>query len=340
MRTLAALALALSACTPADSDGGSAGAFEPIDGPAKTISYAHAYDQLRALASGAVTTATFGDAAAYISSDATSPTTPTELASLYYETDGLRAIVEGTTDTRPDRPERSDAGARAAQALATAFTLGGLSETPDGQRGSPQWHARTAVRRLDEFMLLRVSSDLAEHSAPGFDRALGYLIDADGAPTGLGKLIADADDVCGSAYFQVTADALGAAQGPFKDALQTLGLPDALDRLRINVGQSPEYDAALILADKALTQGLGTAFLALLEQPMTSGVQAEALAAFEALAADVNLAGEHACITEPLGANAVDEVFRALDAGNPADIDLPLVRCLVQQTLSISPCGS
>ncbi len=335
---IAVAAVAGAAGCGAADEGGASARFEPIEAPAETIAYAAAYDQLVAVAGQAtVDRAAVGDVSAFVNSEATSPTAPGVFASVYYETGGLRAAVEGVRDRRPGRDANDQAGARIASAVATALTQASVSETPDGQRNSPRWYAAFAARRLDQALHLAVWGGLTERSAAGFDRALGYLMDASGEAHGLGRLIAAGDAACGTTYGAALRAALGEARPAFVAALESKGRLDSLDRLRIEAGDSPEYEAALVLADQALVAGLGTAFLALLNtEPFDAAAQAAAQGALEALVADLRLAGETTCGGE---GSALDQIGRTLDAASPTDVDRDQVRCLVSQALVIESCG-
>lgn len=332
------LGAVLAGCSGGGDDGGAAARFEPIEGPADTVHYAAAGDALVALvATAGFKAETIGDVAAYVNSEATTPTAPGEFASLYYETGGLRAAVEGAQERRPDRTRNDQAGSRIAAQIATALTQGAVSATADGQRSSPRWYASFAARRLDQFMLLEVWDGLTERSAAGFDRALGYLIDGDGGRHGLGRIIDQGDQACGTAYFSALSGALADARPAFVAALEAKGELDPLDRLRIQEGDSPEYDAALILADKALVAGLGTAFLALMQaEPFDATAQAAAQGAFEALVADLQIAETPDCGGE---GSVVDQIGRTLDAATPGEVDRARVQCLVAGALEINPCG-
>ena len=72
------LGAVLAGCSGGGDDGGAAARFEPIEGPADTVRYAAAGDALVALvATAGFKAETIGDVAAYVNSEATTPTAPT-----------------------------------------------------------------------------------------------------------------------------------------------------------------------------------------------------------------------------------------------------------------------
>ncbi len=291
----------------------------------KTLAYAISYDRMVALARApGFVRENMGDAAAYLGSDATSPTRGDEMSSLYYETDGFAPAVERATDRRADLEDR-EAGGRIASKVATALTVGFAAEMASGRRGSARWHALTAARALDYYLLLDVHKGLAERSAAGFDRAWALLWRGD-APHALGGRIIAADRACGTSYLADVRAKLEGVREPFAAALEEHGLPDALDRLVIEEGQSPEYDAMIPEVDALLVKGLGTAMLLMLRGEPDANLQAEALAAYTALSPSVRLASSP----------ADGSIGGALDAMNPADIDLAGVVSTLEEQLGVA----
>ena len=282
--------------------------------PPATLAHADAYDKMVALLSQATFTVdNLGDPVDFSASGATTPSAPTKLASLYFETETFHTSVQAVEDKRAGVPPMPDIGASLAQDFVQDLTLGAVSESPADARGGARFAGWHAVRTLDTYLLLRALQGLDERSGTGFDRALGLLWNAAGAPQGLGKRIADADAACGT---QVLADLeakLNEVRGPFAAALETRGELDPLDRKVIRVGDSPEYDAFVPQADRLLHEGLALSFVAgLRNTPLTALDQAQALAAYGALSPRV-LA---------LNPDGDTYVGQQLDQALPAQIDV------------------
>lgn len=291
----------------------------------ETLTYAGAYEQMGRLARApGLVKENLGDAAAYLQTGATTPTREDELASLYYETGGFAEAVSRARDTREGIDDR-EAGAGIASAVATALTIGFTSETPSGRRGSPRWHALTAARVLDYYLLLAVHQGLEERSAEGYDRAWAALWRGS-VPHGLGSTIVAADRACGTGYLEEAQAKLRSIREPLAAALEAHGLPDALDRLVIEEGDCPECDAAIPEVAPILVKGLGTAMLLALSAELDANVQAEALAAYRALSPSVRLAD----------GPSDGMVSSALDAMNPAEIDVAAVRGALETHLGVS----
>lgn len=291
----------------------------------KSLAYAISYDRMVSLARApGFVQENVGDAAAYLGSGEVSPTRDDEMASLYYETGGFQQAVERATDKRAELDDR-EAGGRIASKVATALTVGFAAEVASGRRGSARWHALTAARSLDYYFLLDVHKALAERSAAGYDRAWAMLWRGD-APHGLGARIVAADRACGTSILADVRAKFAAVREPFAAALEAHGLPDALDRLVIEPGQSPEYDAIIPEVDALLVRGLGTAMLLALQGEPDANLQAEALAAYTALSPSVRLASSP----------ADGSIGSALDAMNPADIDLAGVRATLEAQLGVA----
>jgi hypothetical protein len=336
MRRWVWLAVALAGCgSDAGSSGGSAGGGGLRLGTATpaTVAYVAAYERLQALVDASpFGTQQLGDPAMYAMSTAMAPTHPDQVSSVYYETPGLADAVGKARDRRPTVARDDDAGQRLASAVATDLTVGFSADgTPDGQRGSPRGYARQAVRTLDAFLLLTAYAGLAERSADGFDRAVASLWDDDGTPRGIGAVIAGADAACGTHFLATAHDALAGARDPFAAALEKDGEPDALDRLVIEEGQSPEYDAAIATVEQALTQGLAEAFVRRLGDggPLDANAQADLLGAYAALSARV----------AKKSASADEDIGRRLDTANPAGVDTEAVGAAIRENLEVPPCG-
>ncbi len=311
-----------------ETDGG-AGGVEWLAGEApRTLPWAKAHTAMLGLARGEGFTAeNIGDPGMYLSTEATSPSAPEALSSVYYETQGLRDAVEGTRDRRAEFANDT-AGEGIAAKIATNLTLGSATETPDGNRGSPRWHGLQVARRLDYFFVLSVYEGLAERSAAGYDRAWGALWSAQNKAHGVGALLASADTACGTTYLSDIRSTLEGVREPFTAALEEFGLPDALDRLTIEAGQLPEYDAAILEVERNLTRGLALA-LSIQVGGGEIGDQAEAIAAFTALTARVGAISQM----------AADEIGRQLDAASPAEIDGATVQRLLNETLEVPLCA-
>ncbi|MFZ4735290.1 MAG: hypothetical protein ACOYM9_05065 [Bradymonadia bacterium] len=261
-------------------------AFDPANAPT-VVAHASAADRLLALArDDAFTNQTLGDAAAYSGNDATSPSAPDVMASVYFETEGLPTGVGAVRDRRAGVEKDDDAGSALAGRIALDFTTGFAATDAPNAYGGAAWAARRIARSLDAYLLLVASGGLEERSAAGWDRALGVLFDAEGGPVGLGRRIAEGDSHCGTQALETLRTTLRAVRGPFETALETLGKPDALDRLTIQPGESVEYDAALPTLMTALDAGLASAFVAALDAPEFDGRdQAEAEAIWSGLSA-------------------------------------------------------
>jgi len=119
---------------------------------------------------------------------------------------------------------------------------------------------------------------------------------------------------------------LSEVREPFAAALERDGLPGPLGPVEIEAGQSPEYDAAIDEVAALVVRGLGTALLLALSGEMDSNVQAEALAAYRALSPSVRLASSP----------ADGEIGSALDAMNPAEIDVASVRSKLEAQLGVT----
>lgn len=352
-RGLLVLTLALAGCVPGgggsggggsgggeggaggggDMDGGVSGARAPArlsDSPADTLAHGAAIGALDRLAGDpGFDVARMGDPGTYLSEEADTPSAPSIFASVYYQTTDLAESVEGARDRRPGVEGGDEAGARIASSIATAIQLGAVAEgNPDG-RGGARWHALQSARRLDAYSLYAGWRALDERSAAGFDRFLGLLWSAGGAPHGTGARLAATDALCGTDYLATIADALGGARGPFESALSELGQLDPLDRLVIGPGDSPEYDAAIGVAIEALADGLAVSLLATMADGIEFATQAELLGALAVIATDLRIAD----------AAALDSLGVALDAANPNDIDPAMVRDTVSQALGVDPCA-
>ncbi len=345
MRSALFLAILATACVPgggsaddepdaapdagASTDGGGVedpGAWLAGERP-DSAAWAAAFAQMVALArSPGFVKENVGDAAAYLASDATSPSREDELASLYYETEGFAAAVEGARDDREGVADL-DAGGRVAADVARALTLGFGAESPAG-RGSARWHGLVAARSLDYALLMLFHRNLSLRTATGYDRARSLLLDGANRPTGLGRLVADADGVCGSTHLADLRADFDAVREPFAAALEEHGELDPLDRLAIEPGVSPEYDAAIDDLTARLVSALGTAMLAKLTEEKTAAMQAEALASYGALRPSVALVSE----------DAAGQVGSLLDAAEASAIEVGAVRGILEDRLALDPC--
>ncbi|MCA9540394.1 MAG: hypothetical protein KC620_15955 [Myxococcales bacterium] len=298
--------------------------------PADTLAHAAAYGAMVALArSQGFTAVNVGEPQPFIASMATEPTERDVLSSLYYESTDFPEKVGGSRDRRPGLDRDDDAGARISQRVATSLQLGAVADGPPANRGGARWHGLQAARRLDAYFLIAAFRHLDERSAAGYDRFIGLLWDADGRPHGIGTLVAETDAACGTDYLQTIADAIGGARDPFAEALMTLGLPDPLDRLVIEPGDSPVYDDAINTAMEAFEKALATAFVRPFAGEVDSVVQAESLAALDALSARLRAAST----------DDADALGRTLDAMNPADVDAAEVVRIITEDLGVDPCA-
>lgn len=308
--------------------GGASGPPAPIEGGADTLAYTAAVDAMRAVAEmEAVAKANLGDPAVYLASEATAPSDPTVIASLYFETEGLEDAVGRTRDRRPEVTRDDNVGATIQNRIASALTIGWASDTPSG-RGGPRWHALGAALALDHYLLLNVYRGLAERSATGYDRALGVLWDASGAPHGLGQLIARADAYCGTAALDEIAGILAEVRDPFIAELSNSGLPDALGRLVIAEGALPAYDMAIAEVTRLTAEAMQRLMAAeLTETDFDAGRQARALA--------------RNFVVQPwLQANDVadaDRIGALLDASSPGEVDLDAVLAIL--AAAGTPCA-
>jgi len=297
-----------------------------------TLSYAKSYGKMVALARApGFVTANIGDAAAYLASDAEAPTRDDELASLYYETEGLADAVERGNDSRPGIEDR-EAGARVAATVATALTVGFAADTPSGRRGSARWHGLTAARALDYYFLVAVWRGLNERSAEGYDRAWATLWNAQERAHGLGSLLAAADATCGTDVLARLEAALGRGRVVLEEALATEGQSelDPLDRRVLIEGRVPEYEAVAPEVVGLVVEGLGLALVALLEGAVDANVQAEALAAYGALSPSLGL----------VDGGVAGMVSAALDAADPGAVESEVVREALVDSLGLPSCTS
>jgi len=286
------LGLILGACEGGGSgdeggpDGAQTLAFEPATPPA-VAAFAQAADTLLTLSrSTPFDVKTLGDPALYSGSSATAPTAPDVMASVYFETEGLAPALEALRDRRAGVTADSGAGAAIASRVALDFTTGFASTSPGDAFGGAAWAARRIGLSLDAFLVVTATLGLEERSAAGWDRAVATLFDAEGAPHALGARIAEGDAHCGGAALEGARAALAGVRGPFADALEALGRPDALDRLTIQAGDSAPYDAAVPVIAAHLDTGLVEAFVVRLDAPDFDGrAQAEADALWTALSA-------------------------------------------------------
>lgn len=272
-----------------------------------------------------------GDPATYAGSEATTPSATGEISSVYYETAGLAGAVEKVRDRRPEAVKNDEAGARLASDIARDLTLAFTGDAPDGQRGSARWYARRAVRTLDAFYLLTVWEGLSERSADGYDRAIATLWDDERKPRGIGRRIADADTACGTDYLDAARLLLVGARDPFAQALEEKGLPDPLDRLTIQEGDSPEYDSAIEAVETLVSQGLAMAFLHRLGDgaPLDADAQADLLGAYNALSGRV----------ARRDASADEDVNVRLDTATASGIDTEKVAEIIRENLGVQPCA-
>jgi hypothetical protein len=261
-------------------------AFDAANPPA-VVAHAAAADLLLTLARDeGFTNQTLGDPAAYSGNEATSPSSPDVMASVYFETEGLPTGVGAARDRRAGVEKDDAAGSALAGRIALDFTTGFAATEAPNAYGGAAWAARRIARSLDAYLLLVASGGLEERSAVGWDRALGVLFDPEGGAVGLGRRIAEGDSHCGTQSLETLRTTLRAVRGAFATALETLGRPDALDRLTIQPGESVEYDAALPTLMNALDVGLASAFVAALDAPDFDGRdQAEAEAIWSGLSA-------------------------------------------------------
>ncbi|MEZ4431981.1 MAG: hypothetical protein R3F65_06165 [bacterium] len=297
--------------------------------PAPTLIYAAAIGALVALAEAeGFDAAAMGDPATYVASDATTPTAPAIFASVYYESADLAEALEGARDRRPGVMTDDGAGLGVASRVARAIQLGAVADTPDG-RGGAGWHALQAARRLDALTLYLGWRALDERSAAGFDRFLGLLWDPTGRPHGTGARLAAVDAACGTAHLEAIGDGLAAARDGFAATLETDGQLDPLDRLVIEPGDDPAYDAAITAAIDAVEAGLAAALLVELRaDPFTARNQAAALALLDVLAADLRAAAP----------DALDALGRTLDSASPGEVDTAAAMQAVTDALGVS-CG-
>lgn len=308
--------------------GGSGGAPTPIEGEADTLAFTAAVDAMRAVAEmEAVAKGSLGDPAVYQVSDATTPTDDTVIASLYFETAGLTDAIGRTRDRRPGVTADDDAGSKIQNRVVSALTIGWASDTPSG-RGGPRWHAVSAALALDHYLLLAVYRGLAERSAAGYDRALGVLWTADGAPHGLGRLIERADVFCGTSTLDEIASILGGVRADFMAELAASGLPDALGRLVIEEGALPAYDDAIVEVTRLTAEAMQRLMAAeLTETDFDAARQARALA-------------RNAMVQPWLAANAVPDADRLgalLDASSPGEVDVDAVLAVL--AAAGTPCA-
>lgn len=284
----------------AESGGGSTGgttggtpsaAIAPIDPETTPTTPAHAaaYDLMVDLAADAAfDVPSLGDPVLFAGSPASEPSAPRVLASLYFESGDLDADVQGVRDARQGIEPDPERGKAIGQRFVQSLTLGAASEGPADARGGAHFMGWRAVRALDGYLLLRAFDGFGERSGAGFDRAVGLLFDADGAPHGLGRRFAEADAACGTDALGEISAALREVRDAFAAALEEKGEYDPLDRKVIGIGDSPEYDAFLLRVDTLLHQGLALAFLAGLRADETTPLaQAQALSTYEILSPKV-----------------------------------------------------
>lgn len=296
------------------------------DAPAETLGYGAAIDALAALAADpGFDAAQMGDPGAYVNSEATTPSDGT-FASVYYESVDLAEALEGARDRRPGVEANDTAGLSIANRIATAIQIGAGSEG-DG-RGGPAWYANEAAYRLHALTLFDGWRALDERSAAGFDRFVGLLWAADGRPHGTGALLAAVDEQCGSDHLAQIGMGLAAVRDGFVASIEADGQLDPLDRLVIEEGDDPAYDAAIVEAIDQLEAGLGLAMLAALNEPFTADDQAAALALLDVLGADIAAASQQ----------ALDELGRNLDSQVPAEVELDRARQVLRGALPIGFC--
>lgn len=350
------LALALTACVPGGNGGGSgggggggegggggmgdagpadagvAGARAPArlgDAPADSLPRAAAIGRLDRLAADpGFDVGAMGDPAAYINAEADTPDDPAVFASVYYQSGDLAEELEAARDRRPGVEDGDGAGAAIASRIARSIQLGAVSDGDPDARGGARWHGLQAARRLDAYALYAGWKALDERSAAGFDRFVGLLWGADGAPHGTGARLAMVDARCGTGHLADIAATLDGVRGPFAEAIDTLGQLDPLDRLVIEPGDSPAYDAAIVEVIESLADGLAVSLLETILDGIDSPAQAAALGALDVIATDLRLA-------DPA---ALDMLGIALDDADPANIDAAAVRSAVVGALEVDPC--
>ena len=309
--------------------GGGGESVQPIDGEGRTAAYAQAYDQIQAVAATASSTDDIGDPSPFVNSEAETPSEPSQLSSLYYESGDFSTRIEAVRDRRPGVQRNDNAGKKIAADVAKALQIGAVAAVPMG-RNSPRWYALQAARRLDEYFVLAAWNGLSERSAAGYDRALSTLFDTSGTPHGLGALIQAGDTACGTDHLDQIKQLLISVHDPLKTAIAEFGLPDSLDRLVITEGQSPEYDAAMEPILEQIEAGLATVFLASLSvEPFDAAGQAALQASSQAFAARL----------QELSPETRDLMSVEFDRESPGDVDRAAVAAAFADALEVAPCA-
>lgn len=295
--------------------------------PSESLEVAATIGALGALAGAeGFDVAAMGDPGVYVASEATTPSAPGVFASVYYESGDFAETLEGARDRRPGVMADDDAGLGIASRIARAIQLGAVADVAAG-RGSARWHGLQAAGRLDALTLYLGWRALDERSAAGFDRFVGLLWDAAGQPHGTGARLAAVDAACGSGHLEAIGTGLGAVREGFIAALAADGRLDPLDRLVIEAGQDPAYDAAIEVAIDGVEAGLATALLLELQAvPFTAENQATALALLDVLSADLRAAG----------GEALDVLGRTLDSQSPGEVDTAGAQAAVEGALGVS----
>lgn len=298
--------------------------------PAGTLTHAAAIGALDRLAAApGFDAAAMGDPAVYLAEEADTPSDPAVFASVYYQSGDLAEAFEAADDERPGIDDGEGAGSAIASRIARGIQLGAVSDGAPNDRSSARWHALQSARRLDAYALFAGWDGLAERSAAGYDRFLGLLWDADGAPQGTGARLAAVDALCGTDHLARIAETLDGVSADFAATLDELGQLDPFDRLVIEPGDSPAYDGAIVQVIEILADGLAVSLLATLNGELDTAVQAEALGALDVIAADLAAA-------DPA---TLDMLGMTLDDADPKRIDADAVRGAVAGALGVAPCA-
>lgn len=200
-----------SAC---DSDSPDAGPATPAtaDGRYRPFSTANlqnqllrvgAYSEIHSLRKSAdFHAASFGGSCEAWSGEASTPTDPSKIASLYVETASLAAKVAGRADDHA-YAAGEPVGAAIHGRICGAIAAGSAADDahPDVAEGVA-WQAQVVDKALQHFFYLSVFHEMVQGARAKWDEAVGYYgMSLDGAePSGIAATAASRDGNCGTTY--------------------------------------------------------------------------------------------------------------------------------------------
>lgn len=233
------------AASPATSSGGATSlptTYEPFSqgNLESQLLRVGAYEQIQAIRKGdSFTAADFGAGCDTWSGALTAPSDPTTMGSLYIETAGLSAKVEGRTDDHAYNAGEA-IGAEIHAAICDALTAGSAvadSVDKDAVHGIA-WYGQVVDKSLQRFFYASVYHELLQGTRQTWDEGAGYYgMSLDGkSASGIAKTAESRDANCGTTYARDIFDKLIEGR-------------DILDRALTQAGKSGNEEALGTLPD-------------------------------------------------------------------------------------------